>query len=351
MKIGIYALAKNEAANVPAWESSCREADVRVVTDTGSTDATIEILEAAGVNVARGAPIPWRWDDAHNLSMYHLPADVDVCIRLDLDEVLDSGWREALEADWAADTGRLRYWYQWSDKVRFLCDRVHRRAGYRWSGATHEGLTCWSGDDVQTRSDRFVVRHHRQPGKAHKSDLTLLRQAVKESPLDTRMHWYLARELDYTKDPETVEAWYRYLRMPGGQPTERAYAYRMLANLQPDAQKRHLMAAILESPLEPEAFVAFCEMAYRMEDWVSCLYYARQAFSCKPESQTHASDPRAYGEIAADLGCVAASRLGRDDEAMLYAREAVKRCPGDPRLAGNLRYLELQDKRSGPRPA
>ena len=38
MRIGVYALAKNVAGFVERWEGSCREADVRVVTDTGSSD-------------------------------------------------------------------------------------------------------------------------------------------------------------------------------------------------------------------------------------------------------------------------------------------------------------------------
>jgi hypothetical protein len=200
-------------------------------------------------------------------------------------------------------------------------------------------------------SDRLRIRHHRQPGKRHSTDLTLLRQAVKENPLDSRMLWYLARELDYARDPEAFEAWQRYLRMPGGNPTERAYACRMLANIEKDKAKRHLLTAILESPLEPEAFVAFAEMAYRMEDWVSCLYYARQACSCPAGSQTHASDPRAYGELAPDLASVAAARLGRDAEALAFAREAVRRCPSDPRLVGNMAVLERKATEVGPKAA
>jgi len=349
MKIGIYALAKNESANVPAWEASCREADVRVVTDTGSSDNTVELLEAAGVTVARGAPIPWRWDDAHNLSLYHLPADVDVAIRLDLDEVIDTGWRAALEAAWTPQTTKLRYWYQWSDSVRFLSDRIHLRAGYRWVGATHEGLACWSGEELQTTSDALTIRHHRHPGKQHKSDLTLLRQAVRENPLDVRMHWYLARELDYAGDPEAAQAFERYLRMPGGSATERAYACRVLARLQPDRLKPRLLEAIQAAPQEPEAFLAFAEMAERMGDWVSALYYARHASFCPASNQSHASDPRAYGPRAPDLACVAASQLGLHKEALRHAREAFARDKADARLAGNLALLEKRNLEAGPK--
>lgn len=351
MKVGIYALAKNESANVAAWESSCREADVRVVTDTGSTDDTVALLEAAGVTVARGVVVPWRWDDAHNLSLHHLPADVDVAIRLDLDEVLDPGWRQALEAAWTDATGRLRYTYHWSHDVRFLSDRIHRRRGYRWQGATHEGLVCWSGDEVQTYSADLVVRHHRQPGKRHSTDLSLLQQAVRENPLDARMHWYLARELDYAGDPGAAAAWRHYLTLAGGSPTERAYACRCLAKLEPDRLKKHLLAAILESPSEPEAFFSFAQLAWDMADAVSALYYARQATACLPAAQTHASDPRAYGPDPADLGCTAAWRIGLYEEALEFASEALRRAPGDERLQRNVEKLRTMVSQEGPRAA
>ena len=67
MRIGVYALAKNELKHVPYWADSCADADVRVVTDTGSTDGTDAALVDEGVTVARGSVVPWRWDDAHNL--------------------------------------------------------------------------------------------------------------------------------------------------------------------------------------------------------------------------------------------------------------------------------------------
>jgi tetratricopeptide (TPR) repeat protein len=350
MKVGIYALAKNESANVAAWEASCRDADVRVVTDTGSTDDTAERLQAAGVTVARGTPVPWRWDDAHNLSLFHLPADVDVAIRLDLDEVMEPGWRAALEADWRPETTKLRYWYAWSDSLTFRSDRCHTRAGYRWVGATHEGLVRWAGDEVQTASERFRIRHHRQPGKAHKSDLTLLRQAVRENPLDVRMQWYLARELDYGNAAEAAAAWTRYLEMPGGTPHERAYACRAMARITPAKCKLWLLRAMQESPDEPEAYLALAEMARNMGDHAATLVYARQATVCRLDARTHCSIPGAFGDAPFDMAATAASELGLWGEALAHAREAAARNPADERLAWNVSYIERIATEDGPKP-
>lgn len=351
MKIGVYALAKNEAANVARWEASCRDADVRVVTDTGSTDDTRDLLEAAGVTVATGAPTPWRWDDAHTLSLQHLPADLDVAIRLDLDEELAPGWRAAIESAWTPETTKLRYWYQWSRGLRFLSDRVHARAGYRWTGATHEGLVRWTGPDVQTFAPGLEIRHHREPGKKHSSDLTLLRQAVRESPTDARMAWYLARELDYCGDPGAADALRAYLAMPDGSPTERGYALRALARLEPANAKRHLAECILATPHEPEAYLALASMAADLGDQVAVLFYARHAAACSRDNMTHASDPKAYGALAHDLAATAAHQLGLHAEARDHAAKAAAAEPDDPRITRNHAILETLATEPGPRAA
>ena len=44
MKICVYAIAKNEEKFVDRWVHSMREADYICVLDTGSTDATVELL-------------------------------------------------------------------------------------------------------------------------------------------------------------------------------------------------------------------------------------------------------------------------------------------------------------------
>jgi len=351
MKIGIYALAKNEAGNVPAWEASSHDADVRVVTDTGSTDHTVELLQAAGVTVARGSVVPWRWDDAHNLSLHHLPTDVDVAIRLDLDEVLVPGWREILERAWTpGETTQLRYVYEWSSQVRFHSDRIHARSGYRWCGATHEGLVRWAAAEVESWTNETLIRHRRDPGKSHSTDLWLLERAVAETPHDTRMRWYLARELDYAgRSDDAAAAFERYLERPDGAATERAYARRVLARLRPKTAIRQWIAAQLEADTEPEAFLLCAESAQALGDPVAALHFARQAAACPATSQTHASDPRAYGSDPADLAGELAWSLGLHDEALDHFREAARRAPHDERIARNVTYLQNILQEPGPR--
>lgn len=341
MKIGVYALAKNEEKHAAAWAESCREADVRIVTDTGSTDATVSTLEAAGVTVARGAVVPWRWDDAHNLSLYHLPADVDVCVRLDLDERLTPGWRAAIERAWVDGVNQLRYRYVWSwrpdgrEGLVFWSDRVHSRIGFRWSGATHEGLLPWAGPARQATAAGLEIHHFRDTGKRHKSDLPLLLIAAREAPHDARTQWYLAREMDYERQPGAVDAFARYLAMPGRTPTEESYARRSLYRLTGDATQLDAAAAV--APDEPDAWVALAQLAYGRKHWADVRRFAERALAADGPG-THATDPAAKPQ-AVDLLSIALWEMGDRPEALARAREAAAELPDDERIAANVRGM------------
>lgn len=84
MKIAVYTIAKNEEKFVEKWAESCKDADYRFILDTGSTDKTVELARAAGVEVAVASISPWRFDDARNISLGLLPADIDICVALDM---------------------------------------------------------------------------------------------------------------------------------------------------------------------------------------------------------------------------------------------------------------------------
>lgn len=340
MKIGIYALAKNEEKHAHEWADSCKDADVRVVTDTGSTDSTVVWLQQCGVTVCHGYVCPWRWDDAHNLSLNHLPPDCDVAIRLDLDERLASGWREAVERSWQNGVNNLRYRYIWSWKspgvpgLEFLCDRVHSRHGYRWQQATHEGLVCWSGQRRDALAIGLEVHHYRDADKFHKTDLTLLQVAVQEAPQDARARWYLAREMDYAGMPEAASEFLAYLKMPGGAPTERSYARRALFRLTGDVEQLH--KATSDCPDEPDAWEALSLLAYQDHRWQDCQRFAKRAV--ESHGKSHATDPYSVGR-AYDLAAVSSWELGMRPQALACAREAVARLPPDPRLQANVEAM------------
>ena len=87
MKIAVYTIALNEVKHVERWMNATKDADLRIVADAGSTDGTQELLRSMGAIVYDISVQPWRFDTARNTALSLVPADVDVCLSLDMDEV------------------------------------------------------------------------------------------------------------------------------------------------------------------------------------------------------------------------------------------------------------------------
>src|SRR5690606_6741351 len=130
MKIAVYAIAKNEAHFIKRFANSVKQADYIVFADTGSDDNTLEVVK----EVQKELPNfvfhqiwvrPWRFDLARNAALALVPPDVDVCISLDVDEVLVEGWREEIERVWKpGHTTQLRYNFDWGHDIVFRYEKI-----------------------------------------------------------------------------------------------------------------------------------------------------------------------------------------------------------------------------------
>ncbi len=146
MKIAVYTIALNEEKNVEQWYESAKDADYLLIADTGSTDKTARIAKKLGIKVVKISIKPWRFDDARNAALASLPDDIDMCISLDMDEVLAPGWRNALEKlDSNVTQVNYKYTWSWRDpqsrtqpQVVYVTNKVHARHGYRWKYLVHE---------------------------------------------------------------------------------------------------------------------------------------------------------------------------------------------------------------------
>lgn len=341
MKIAVYTIAKNEAKFVHRWYESAKEADYLFILDTGSSDDTVELAKSLGINVQVKTFNPWRFDHARQASLEALPDDIDYCIALDMDEILQPGWRKALESV-AAHVTRPRYQYTWSwnhngsPGLVYGGDKIHARHGYFWKHPVHEVLNCTT-QEIQSWID-LEIHHHPDHSKSRGQYLPLLAMAVDEDPADDRNAFYYARELFFHSHPKAADEFKRHLSLPRATwKPERAASMRYLAKIEADQAQAWLLRAAAEAPDRREAWVELARLNFD-KDWASCYAFALRALSITEKPLEYLCEEFAWGAVPYDLAALAAWNLGLLDEAATYGAIALELDPNNQRLIDNLGY-------------
>ena len=347
MKIAVYAISKNEEHFVERFVASAKEADYVLIADTGSTDGTVAAAHAAGCMVRDICISPWRFDLARNAALALIPADADVCISLDLDEVLEPGWREEIERVWKEDTTRLRYFFDWGCGIKFKYEKIHHRKGYMWHHPCHEyPIPDPRTKEVWADTDMLLVSHHPDPTKSRGQYLDLLKVSVKEDPRCPRNAFYYARELSFHGEwNEAIAAVNRYLAMPEATwPNERCYAYRVMGKCyeelgRPWDAEAAYHRACAEAPNTREPWCAMALLMYRQGRWAESYAAATRALAIRDRDLVYTCDPEVWGSQPHDLASIAAWHLGLRDVAAQQAQLALSHNPADQRLQKNFEII------------
>lgn len=353
-RIAIYAIAKNEAANVPAFLQSCRGADAVIVLDTGSTDDTVALLRAGGAFVAQKTIDPWRFDVARNDSLALVPDDIDLCLCLDLDERLDGNWRAALDDAWEKGAHRVCYFHVWnfnpdgSPGISYWGDRVHRRHGYHWIRPVHEvvRLIDPTQHEIIGKSNDFRVLHYRDTTKPRHYYLDLLELATRESPNDPRVWHDLGREQVLAgKHEAAIQSYSHFLRMPeSDRPAERASAMRGLANSCKTLQRRDeelawLRRAVAECPTQREPWVQLAQACRERADWPNAFAAAISALKITERPTDYVCQAWAWNHVPHDIAATSAWMIGLRSEALALMESALKLSPNETHLRDNHRIM------------
>jgi glycosyltransferase involved in cell wall biosynthesis len=234
-RISLCVIAKDEERFVSGCLASAAAAvDEVVLVDTGSTDGTVRIAEAAGARVVRD---PWR-DDFSRARNAALEASTgDWVLVLDCDECLSPGSAEAVRAFVRrsdVDGGLLRIFH--AQRLEATIDEVlegerHENSGLllrlfrrtpdlRWYGCVHETTDAWSaarGTRCSVVEGACLVHYGVvatlvSSRQKRERNLRLLEVRAKEEPDNPVPRVYLAGELRLAgreKDADLVieEAW------------------------------------------------------------------------------------------------------------------------------------------------
>lgn len=314
MKIAVYTICKNEVTFLKRWLNSAKEADYILICDTGSTDTTVPYAinlkdQFPQLNINTVKIDPWRFDDARNFSLQSIPYWVDICICLDMDEVLTPGWKEKVLEAYKTGIDRLRYNYVWSwneddtPGVTYYADKIHTRFNYRWVNPVHEVL-CKDlrlAPEKQMFINDTLIEHYPDHSKSRSDYLPLLALAVKENPLNDRNVHYYARDLMFAgRYQEAITEFERHLALPTALwKSERSASMRYLGDCC-WAIGAYSMAivwferAIKEAPNEREPYIALAQAYRAQKNWEGVIKMCNLALEIRDRPNTYICQPNAW---------------------------------------------------------
>ncbi len=233
--VSLCMIVKDEEAVLARCLDSVREAvDEIVIVDTGSVDQTKEIGRQYTKKIY---DFPWNDDfaSARNASFAH--AEMDYCMWLDADDVMNKAERERFlrwkeQADGSADVVMMKYAAgldeQGKETFCYYRERLLRRAkGFQWKGRVHEAI------ETRGKVEYLDIRveHHSEKKQYGDRNLRIYQRMREEGEeFSARDLFYYARELYYHRRyEEAVGCFLFFLDRKDGFPENQAEACRFAA--------------------------------------------------------------------------------------------------------------------------
>lgn len=353
IKIAVYGICKNEEMNAKSWFENVKAADYVVVGDTGSSDSTVEILQKQGAKVVDIHVTPWRFDDARNELLKHIPEWVDICISLDFDERLNENWREAINAVWTESATKLTYQYverfveNYSVENSIITSRIHRLRGYKWVYPVHETLkyTLGKGEQV-VFCPGLKICHTPDRTKDRSGYLTLMERLVEENPenlmfsfslgqlyfrngqFDTCIHMMekILQQPHAAKD--LIVACERYLC--------RAYAEKGQYNF----SKKKLLQLIDQYPQCSSSYAELCTIAYKKGDMETIIELENKFSAIDFHHKSVYNEFANVPSLLYDISSFAYFHKQNYPKALKLAQKALNLDPQNERLKKNIERIK-----------
>lgn len=351
IKIAIYSICKNEEQNIEKWANSNKDADIRLVCDTGSTDNSIDILLKNNVDVYKINVFPWRFDIARNTALALLPKDIDVCIWQDFDEELLPGWREEIERAYEQDFTIMNHRYRNNNNPWQWHSKIHRRDGCIWTGAVHETLS-FSKKYIDKQIWLYNLyldekQNHKEDRKKYKD---LLELKIKEGDKSWKTYYFLANEYElegnFQKSVETRIA--SFSRCDEGN-IVLSYISKNIAKSFAYLLNDYYTAllwfdASLKYTKERETLYEFAKLEHKRQNWKRSLNLALEAIEIKNKREGYTFDPKAWDYELYDMIALNYYFLEEYEEAFKYGERAFNMDRDNKRLEDNLKFYKEKIK-------
>lgn len=284
-----------------------------------------------------------------------IPNEYDICISLDLDEIMMPGWKEEILKIWNDDIDRLNYVYNWYiendiPKISFYADKIHKRNGCKWIYPVHEVLK-FDHVEKQIVTDNIIINHFPDREKSRANYLPLLELSIQENPLNDRNMHYLGREyMYYGRWNDAIDTLIKHLRLESATwKDERCASMRFISrcykNLNRyDEAEMWLLKAIKEAPYLRDPYTELAMLYYTLEDYNNVCKYGKKALKIKSKTKTYINEVFSYDETLYDLLSIAYFNLNYYKDAVKSAKLALKINPNNERIKNNLKIFESIQK-------
>lgn len=278
--------------------------------------------------------------------------DTDICVSVDIDEVLEKGWRKKLEKNWKENTTRASYTYNWSHdekgkpQISFYADKIHSRFHYKWVNPVHEVLYC-DTDEVKITIPDLVIDHYPDSEKSRSSYLPLLELAVEENPNNDRNMHYLGREyMYYGYYDKAIDTLIRHLEMKESTwKDERCASMRFIGRCYKKIN-RYLESemwykkAIDEAPYLRDPYIEMALLKHELKEYEEVYINCKKALEIKANNKTYINESFSFDETVYDLLSIASYNMGNIEEALGFTIKALKINPNNERIKNNKKIIE-----------
>lgn len=377
--IGLALIAKNEEEQLPTLLASIDGAfDQVVLLDTGSDDRTVEVFEewargqqqqehTAGPGEPLQPMFTWstadfEWIDdfaaARRAADELLTTDWTCWADCD-DEIRGAGNLRGTVEQTPAEIAGLVFGYEYAHDERgtVLCylkrERLVRRGRGRWDGRVHEAQTVEG--PLSEIPPEVACWIHRAPGDvvsdSNDRNLRILTKWVEEEPENPRVLGYLGtEELVRGRMADALTYFERYLDLKTGWDEERAQVHRkhaicLISEGRYDEAIETAMRALQVMPRWPDSYLSLAEAYYQRQEFDKAAEWARQALEKGTPDTLLIINPLDYSFQPRMVLASALGAMGRLDEAIDLAEEALELLPQHQLLAAGVREWRAIRKR------
>lgn len=334
--IAVYGISKNEEKHVERFVESAKDADCICILDTGSEDRTVNLLKSSKslVFVKQQSIDPWRFDTARNESLKSVPEDIDICISMDLDEVLQSGWRKELEKSWVLGVTRAQHEFI-DEGRRYKQTRIHARHHYLWRNKVHEELYT-SMPEVQIHLD-FAIEHLPDKTKSRAQYLDLIIESIGEDRNQRMMVYLICEYMNRSMYLQALDACRNALTIRNGWMIDRCYISMLAAecakilNIK-NVEEYFMYSAIVEAPDYPDPWYLSAQYFFDKGDYDKALSSAIRCIRCSFRQVYNTTEMLSRSARPYLIAALSAQKLGKKNIVQQYFNEGIFTFPEDREL-------------------